>query len=55
MDRLKLPPVSVLPHEGDDAVAQKVAAAILREIERAPSENPGIKACDRDKSGVYTR
>jgi len=33
MDHLKLPPVSVSPHEGDGAVARKVADAILREIE----------------------
>jgi len=34
IDRLKLPPVSVSPHEGDNAVAQKVVAAILNGIER---------------------
>ncbi|MCL2643844.1 MAG: hypothetical protein FWD51_00080 [Betaproteobacteria bacterium] len=33
IDHLKLPPVSVSPHEGDSAIAQKVVAAILRRIE----------------------
>jgi len=33
MDRLQLPPVEVSPHEGDDAVAQKVVAAIVQGIE----------------------
>ena len=33
IDHLRLPPVSVSPHEGDSAVAQKVVAAILQGIE----------------------
>jgi len=33
MDRLTLPPVSVSPHEEDNAIAQRVVAAILQEIE----------------------
>ena len=33
IDRLQLPPVSVSEHEGDNAIAQKVVAAILQEIE----------------------
>ena len=33
IDRLELPPVSVFPHEGDAAVAQKAVAAILNGIE----------------------
>ena len=33
MDRLQLAPVRVSPHEGDDAVAQKVVAAIVQGIE----------------------
>ncbi|MCL2177860.1 MAG: hypothetical protein FWC28_05890 [Proteobacteria bacterium] len=34
IEQLKLPPISVSPHEGDSAVAQKVVAAILQGIER---------------------
>jgi len=33
IDRLETPPVSVFPHEGDEAVAQKAVAAILNGIE----------------------
>lgn len=33
IDRLRLPPVSVSSREGDGAVARKVVAAILQEIE----------------------
>jgi len=33
VDCLQLSPIEVSPHEGDDAVAQKVVAAILQEIE----------------------
>ncbi|MDR2208467.1 MAG: hypothetical protein LBE22_05790 [Azoarcus sp.] len=33
IDHLQLPPVSVSPQEGDNAVAQKVVAAILQKIE----------------------
>jgi len=34
IDCLQLPPVSVSMDEGDSAVAQKVVAAIVQEIER---------------------
>ena len=34
MDHLRLPPLSISPHEGDNAIAQKVVAAILEGIER---------------------
>ncbi|MCL2875448.1 MAG: hypothetical protein FWF12_03960 [Betaproteobacteria bacterium] len=33
IDHLSVPSVSVSPHEGDSAVAQKVVAAILQGIE----------------------